>query len=171
MVLKRLSRWCVVALSALVLFGCSEPFDRATGTYTDKGKGFAVQFPAGWDKTETPPGALFSVADPDNKANINVMVQDLPGNVTFDQYLKQVSSRQGMAGARQRDEGDITMDGIAGYWSVRDISVGGVRFTSLSYHVMKGERVYSIVCVAKVKDFTDLETTFDQVATSFRFLS
>ena len=93
MVLKRLSLWCVVALSALVLFGCSEGFDRKTGTYTDKGKGFTVQFPAGWDKTKPPPGAIFSVADPDNKANINVMVQDLPGNVTFDQYLKQVSSR------------------------------------------------------------------------------
>jgi len=170
-VLKRLSLWCVVASSALVLFGCSEGFDRKTGTYTDKGKGFTVQFPAGWDKTKPPPGALFSVADPDNKANINVMVQNLPGNVTFDQYLKQVSSRQGMAGARQRDDGDITIDGVAGYWSVRDISVGGVRFTSLSYYVMKGERVYSIVCVANANDYPSLEATFDGVATSFRFLS
>jgi len=82
MVLKRLSLWCVVALSALVLFGCSEGFDRKTGTYTDKGKGFTVQFPAGWDKTKPPPGAIFSVADSDNKANIN---NDYPSlEATFD---------------------------------------------------------------------------------------
>lgn len=171
MVLKRRSLWCVVALNAVVLFGCSEPFDRNTGTYTDTGKGFTIQFPAGWDKTETPAGALFSVADPDNKANINVIVQDLPGNVTFAQYLKQISSQHGRAGASRRDDGDITMDGVTGYWSIRDISMGGVTFTSLSYFVMKGERVYSIVCVANAKEFSDLETTFDEVATSFRFLS
>lgn len=171
MLLERRSLWYVVTLSTVVLFGCSERFDRNTGIYTDTGKGFSIQFPAGWDETETPPGALFSVADPNNKANINIMVQDLPGNVTFDQYLKQISSQVDRAGASRRDNGDITMDGATGYWSIRDISVGGVRFTSLSYFVMKGERVYSIVCVANAKDFSDLETTFDQVATSFRFLS
>ncbi len=63
------------------------------------------------------------------------------------------------------------MDGVAGYWSIRDVSIRGVTFTSISYFVMRGNRVYSIICTANAKDFSDFEATFDEVGTSFRFLS
>ncbi len=44
---KKVGLWCVVSLSALVLFGCSERFDKGRGTYIHKGKGLSIQFPAG----------------------------------------------------------------------------------------------------------------------------
>jgi hypothetical protein len=63
------------------------------------------------------------------------------------------------------------MDGVDGHWSVREINLGGQPFKSISYSVMKENRVHSVVCLVEAKDFPDNESVFDDVAKSFRFES
>ena len=158
--------YCIVFVT-LMMVGCSGGFDKDTGTY--EGKGFSLRFPLGWERTKTTAGALISVSNQELTANINIMVQELPQSVSFDQYIKKLSVQHARMGARQREQGDITLAGIEGHWAMSNITAGGQKFTTISYIVMKGSTVYSIVSLAKAELFADLEQTFDEVARSLKF--
>jgi hypothetical protein len=152
------------------LVSCRESFKSDTGLYTNKGKGFSIHFPEGWAKIEAQKGVLVGVTNPDETVQINIIVQDLPEDVSFDKYFKTVSSQGKRMGARMKDSGEMMIDGIDARWSIADITLGGKKFTYLNHYVMKGNRVYSIICVVPSDEFPGLEDTFDEAVESFRFI-
>ncbi len=171
MVARKDCLFYTVILIFTMLLGCSGGYDKETGAYSNSRKGFSIQFPDAWNKAKTTPGALITVASPDQSGQVSIMVQDTPKELTFEQYIKKVSSQQSRVGFRETERGGITMDGIEGHWSVREIKLGGQPFKSISYSVMKENRVYSVVCIVEANEFPDIESVFDDVAKSFRFES
>jgi hypothetical protein len=117
------------------------------------------------------PGALITVAAPDDSAQINMVVQELPQAVTFDQYVEQLVSRWGSAGARKVEEGEMLMGGVGGFWTVRALTVGGQRFMAVNYSVMNGAKVYSVIGIVAEADFPTYRPVFEEVAGSLMFIT
>jgi hypothetical protein len=170
MFIKKTGFFCLAVLLSIFLLSCSESFDNDTGMYVNKGKGFSVHFPSGWQKIKAQMGALVSITDPEEKAQISVVVQELPDELSLDQYFKKVSSQGNRMGARVKDSGEMTIDGEDARWSIAGIKVAGKAFTSLNYYVTNGNRVYAIICLADSENFTGFEDTFDNTLESFRFM-
>jgi hypothetical protein len=160
-----------LTLVCLALWSCGGSYDAATGLYHDDSNGFFITFPAGWYEGSSPPGVVVTVVAPDDSAQINVVVQELPQAVTFDQYVEQLISRWGSVGARKVEEGELIMGGVGGYWTVRSLSVAGQRFTAVNYSVMNGPRVYSLICIVSEADFPTYRRVFEDAAKSLMFTS
>ena len=167
--MRRLGLAAISAMLCVALLSCGGGFDKATGLYHDDGNGFFITFPAGWNESSAPAGVVVTVVAPDDSAQMNMVVQELPQAVTFDQYVEQLVSRWGSAGARKVEEGEMIMGGVGGYWTVRSLSVGGQRFTAASYSVMNGSRVYSLIGIVAEADFPTYRRVFEDAAKSLRF--
>ncbi len=170
MVMRKLGALQVSLLIVLLLLSCSSSFDSESGVYSHREKGFSSTFPSGWTKAKVQPGALVTVTDPDETSQINIVVQELPEDVSLDKYFKTVTSQGGRMGARITDRGEMTIDGKDALWSNAGITVGGSSFSFLNYYVMNKNRVYTIVCTSADKDFPAVEETFDTAVESFRFI-
>lgn len=170
MKVKKTCFLCLSLLLSVLFMSCRESFQSDTGLYTNKGKGFYIYFPEGWAKIEAQMGALVGVTNPDETVQINIIVQDLPEEVTFEKYFKTVSSQGKKMGARMKDSGEMTMDGVDARWSIADITIGGRKYTYMNHYVMKGNRVYSIICVSPSDEFPGFEDAFDEAVESFRFI-
>jgi hypothetical protein len=168
-------RWLCSAASCtlmcVALLSCGGNYDAGTGLYHDDGNGFFIQFPAGWYEGSTPAGVVVTVVAPDDSAQMNMVVQELPQSVTFDQYVEQLVSRWGSAGARKVEEGEMIMGGVGGFWTVRSLSVGGQRFMAVNYSVMNGYRVYSLIGIVGEADFPTYRPVFENAAESLMFTS
>jgi hypothetical protein len=171
MLLKKIGSAASCAVICLALWSCGGSYDAATGMYHDDANGFFITFPAGWHEGSTPPGVVVTVVAPDDSAQINVVVQELPQAVTFDQYVDQLVARWGSVGARKVEEGEMIMGGAGGYWTVRSLTVGGQRFTAVNYSVMNGPRVYSLVCIVGEADLPTYRRVFEDAAESLMFTS
>jgi hypothetical protein len=170
MMMKKICFLCLLLSLSFQLISCRESFNSDTGLYENRGKGFSIYFPAGWEKSETKMGALVGVTDPDETVQINIIFQDLPEEVTFEKYFKTVSSQGKRMGARIKESGEMTIDGVDARWSMADITLRGRKFTSMNHYVMRGNRVYSIICVAPFDEFPGFEDTFNETVESFRFI-
>ncbi len=159
------------ALMAVVLLYCGGNFDEGTGLYHDDGNGFFVRFPAGWHESASTAGALITVTAPDERAQINMVVRELPQSVTFNQYVDQLISRWGSLGGRKVEEGEMLIGGVGGFWTVRGLSVAGRRFMAITYSVMNGPKVYSVICMTIEADFQEYRSVFEEVAGSLMFIS
>jgi hypothetical protein len=158
------------ALVCVALVSCGGSYDPGSGLYHDDGNGFFIRLPAGWQESSSVPGALITVGSPDESAQINLVVQELPQSVTFDQYVEQLVARWGSAGARKVEEGETLMGGVGGFWTVRTLTVGGQRFTAANYSVMKGPKVYSVIGIVNEADFPTYRPVFEEVAGSLMFI-
>jgi len=154
---------CLLLAAICLLPGCSGSFDAETGNYSYKD--LSLQFPQGWAKIKTTPGALITVGNTDKLRQIDVMVREIPETITFDQYITQMASHYSRIGTGTGG-GPMTLGGIEGHWSGWMMSVGGHRFRTIVYSVMKGNKVYSVVCIAQEDEFPSYEDAFDGVASS-----
>ena len=170
MFLKKIVVLHVVVLFALLVSSCSGSFDKETGMYINTGDGFSILFPGGWEETKTQAGALVTVTGSDKSAQMNIIVQELPDDMSLDMFYRNVSSQAGRVGARMIDKGVIKIDGEDARRAHGDITVGGLRFSSMNYYVMKGRKVYSIVGTSAHEDFNVLRDEFTRSVESFRFL-
>jgi hypothetical protein len=170
MPLKKVILLCLPVLLAIFAISCSDSFDHETGLYVNRGEGFSINFPAGWTKTKTQRGALLTVTDSNETAQMSIVVQELPDDISFQKYYTTVTSQGRSLGARVRDSGEMTIGGADALWSIIDITVGGQVFSSLNYYAMNGNRVYSIICTAASEDFPEFEDEYDKAVESFRFV-
>ena len=161
---------CLSVPLYMLLVSCSGGFDEDTGMYINRGKGFSINFPAGWGKTKTQPGALVTVTDPNETAQMNIIIQEVPDDVSLENYYKTVSSRGRRVGSRIKDSGVMKLDGFDARWSRAEITVGGRKFVSLNYYVMKGEMVYTIVCATANEDLPGFRKVLVKAVESFRFI-
>jgi hypothetical protein len=159
-----------LVLLSVFFISCWGSYDDITGLYTNRGKGFSINFPDEWKKIKAQMGALVTVSDPNELAQISIVVQELPEETTLDKYFKTISSQGKRMGARVKDSGEMTIDEADALWSMMNIKVGGGQFTSLNYYVMNKNRVYSIICIADSVDFNDFENEFDAAVESFKFI-
>ncbi|UCG79127.1 MAG: hypothetical protein JSV21_04675 [Nitrospirota bacterium] len=157
----------IFILSVLILLGCSD-YSPSTGSY--KAKGISLNFPAGWAKAATTPFSIITVENSVQSAQMNLVIQDLPENMTFEQFMQRVSSNQNRAGAREIDSGKIDMGGSEGHWSLREMNVQGHIFTAITYTALNDRKAYSVMGIAKKELFRDYESVFDAAAKSVRFV-
>jgi len=171
MLSRRVGLAAFSTLVCVTLLSCGGNYDEGTGLYHDDGNGFFIRFPAGWHESATTAGALITVTAPDERAQINMVVQELPQSVTFNQYVDQLVSRWGSVGGRKVEEGEMLIGGVGGFWTVRGLRVAGQRFMAITYSVMNGPRVYSVICMTSEEDFQEYRSVFEEVAGSLMFIS
>lgn len=154
-------------LSMLLLSACSKGYDQDSGVYEDNG--ISVNFPSGWTKTTQVPYSTVTVMKEGTDTNVSLFIQNMPDNMTLDEYLSNVSANQSRIGARETSSGTITMGGLEGQWSIRALNASGVNFTSITYTVLQDGKAYTILGVARTDDFGQWETVFDTTAKSIQF--
>jgi len=169
--LRKLGLAASCALVCVAILSCGGNYDEGTGIYHDDGNGFFIRFPAGWYEASAPAGVVVTVVAPDDSAQMNMVVQELPQSVTFDQYVEQLVSRWGSAGAREVEGGEMIIGGVGGYWTIRSLSLGGQKFTAAAYSVMNGPRVYSLIGIVSEADFPTYRKAFEDAAKSLMFTS
>jgi len=167
MIFRKAILVCVISAALLAVAGCSGSFDEETGYYSYKD--FSLQFPQGWSKTDTTPNALITVGNREDLYQIDVMVQELPENISFDQYLGNMTSNYKRVG-RYNGSGEMMIGGINGHWSDWSLTLGGNKYRSLVYAVMKENRIYSVICIAAEDRFPRYKENFKAVPASITFL-
>lgn len=155
---------------SMLLISCSGDFDKDTGMYINTGKGFSINFPTGWGITKAQAGALVTVTDPNETAQMNIIIQEVKDDVSLGNYYKTVSSRGSRVGSRIKDSGAMKLDGFNARWSRTEITVGGMIFSSLNYYVKKGEMIYSIVCTTANEDLPGFKNELVNAVESFMFI-
>lgn len=167
MIFRKAILVCMISAVLIVTAGCSGSFDAETGNYSYKD--LSLQFPQGWGKTETTPGALITVGNKKELYQIDVAVQEIPGEVSFDQVVKNITSNYSRVG-KHNGSGQMIIGGIEGHWSDWTMNIGGYNYRTLVYIVMKDKEVYSILCIAAEDKFPSYEESFDAVAASIVFM-
>jgi hypothetical protein len=164
----RLYYRCLLGLLIVIFSGCSGGYDETTGLF--EGEGILVSFPLGWKKAETLPNTILCVESSDKSAQLILVVQELPGAITYESYIKRVASNQRrLARAREQDSGLIKIGDQESHWSIKTVPAGAVEYTTITYFVLHGRKVYSIMGKTESKDFSRWETAFDEVAKTVSF--
>lgn len=166
MVFRKVIIVCIFWAALLATAGCSGSFDEETGDYSYKD--FSLQFPRGWGKTKTTPGALITVGNREELYQIDVIAQDVPEGGSFDQYVKSLMSNYKRVG-KYNGSGQMIIGGIDGHWSDWTMTIGGYKYRSLVYAVMRDGKMFTVICIAAEDKFPTYEESFDGVAESITF--
>lgn len=157
---------CVVVLMPCVLIGCSNTFQEP-GRYYDRSKGFSIKFPDGWEKIKSPMiGVNIRFGDPNSTAEVAVLIQKISPQKTLADLITNAESIYQATNGEIVDRGEAVIDETDAYWFL--VRSGDEK--SITYYIIKGDRMYSIVCSVMGNDFSDdVEYTMREAAESFQF--
>lgn len=166
MIFRKAVLVCMLSAALLATAGCSGSFDEETGNYSYKD--LSLQFPLGWGKMDTTPGTLITVGNREELYQIDVNAMEVPEGVSFDQFVKNMMSNYNRVG-NYNGSGEMVIGGIDGHWSDWSLTIGGYKYRSLVYTVMKEDRIYIVICTAAEDKFPNYEESFDAVVSSIAF--
>lgn len=157
---------CVAVLMPCVLIGCDNTFQEP-GRYYDRSKGFSIKFPDGWEKIKSPMiGVNIRFGDPESTAEVGVQIQKISPQKTLADLIAYMESTFQASNIEIVDRGETVIDETDAYWFLfRSGDEKGI-----TYYIIKGDRIYGILCSAMENDFSDDgEYTMREAAESFQF--
>lgn len=158
----------------------SIPPTTSVNRFVDKGRGFSIAFPNGWQQEKDVRGTVvMALSQLEGKSdsfqeNINVVVESLSGKMTSKEYfdasqvaLKKVFHDQNF---RLEKSGKEKLASHDAYWSVYTHKTPkGSLAKVLQYVTVKDLRAYIVTCSAAPERFNKFRTAFDSTLRSFRF--
>lgn len=148
--------------------------------FVDKGRGFSIALPTGWQQDKDAYGTVvMALSQKEGKSdtfqeNINVVVEALSGKMSSKEYfdasqtaIKKVFHDQSF---RLEKSGKERLANNDFYWSVYvHKTQKGALAKVLQYVTVKDLRAYIITCSASPDRFNKYKPTFDSSLKSFRF--
>lgn len=158
----------------------SIPPTSSTSRFVDKGRGFSIALPSGWQQDKDALGTVvMALSQKEGKSdnfreNINVVVEALSGKMSSKEYfdasqaaIKKVFHDQSF---RLEKAGKEKLANNEFYWSVYTHKTpAGSLAKVLQYVTVKDLRAYIITCSAAPDRFNKYRPTFDTSLKSFRF--
>ncbi|MBI5641679.1 MAG: hypothetical protein HZA17_14770 [Nitrospirae bacterium] len=166
MQMKRVSVFCFAALISCLLIGCeSQP--KEPGRYYNKGKGFSIKFPDGWERVKTPPmGIEIQFTNPASTEIISVQVQKISPQKTLTDGFNFMKSLIQNNGGVISSAGQETIDDCDAKWFVTQYN----RENILYYLLKKEDYLYAIMLgCSKDTVSDDFENKMREIAKTFRF--
>ena len=138
--------------------------------------GFSIAQPEGWERAENISGAALALTAPPIKNtfrfNVNVIVHDLPGTTTLEQFADaQISGVDKLLNAYAQDEkskielGALKAVRVTFHFTQKEIAV-----KCCSVMVVANERGYLLTCSADVAHFDEALKIFETITGSFKAL-
>jgi predicted Zn-dependent protease len=164
----------VLALSVLLVSGCTSQQNNETKTYTQNNISF--QYPANWELARsTAPNAIIAVADPNSMVNntptTQVVIQKSPlskgSNLTI-AYSDNYKNFFNNTGNVKVSEANITSDKLKAYENVYTANATGIEKQFRAVWLQKNGQIYVILCSAKKSDFQGQQGNFDLIINSFQ---
>ncbi len=174
-VIKKITASFVVAVVcfcwALNVFASSEAI-----VYINKDKGFSIEFPGAWEKSEGVMGSTVAALSPQEnpadqfRPNVNVIVKDLRRDVTLEEYMQAVLIHMtAQKDFQVHEKGRLTISNSDARWLVYSQRKNALNFKVLVYVLVQKRRVYQITCTATLEQFSRYRKRFEGIAQTFKF--
>lgn len=145
---------------------------RAGDRYYDADMGFSLQFPDGWAVEEHFMGTDVAAYSPDpaTRLTVNVVTEELPGEVTLDEYFEVSVTAVGSVfeGFVVHEHGQTTLSGTPARWLVYSYGSGQVAFKALAYLMVANNTGFTLTCGSRPETFTQGRPTLERIAGTFR---
>ncbi len=133
-------------------------------------KGFSVVLPETWERQENAHGTVVLALSPQADAsdtfreNINVVVEDLPGEYSVaDYYLaNQDQLRKVMTDFVEVQLGETIIQGQSAKRLVFTHRMGQLNLKVLQYYFSKGKRGFVVTCTAAPESYAQFEAEFER---------
>ncbi len=163
-----------VIFSGIFMISCKK---REEGRYYNREKGFSIQVPSGWDieerKMNTDLIAVSSAEGPEDsfRENFNVLVEELPTNMTSDEYYQKGIPlfKQFAADFAQHGNGIERIDGTDFRFDIISHKMGPLKIKVLQYLTVRQKKGYLITFSAAEDKFERYAPMFKEIAKGFRF--
>ena len=168
--MKPKKRLLLSLLIMMALAQCSVVL-HAGERYYSADKGFSLQFPAGWVVEEHFMGTEVAayLPDPATRLTVNVVTEDLPGEITLDEYFDvSVSIGSMFENFVEYERGQATLNGIPARWLLYSYGSGQVSFKALAYLMVSGNTGFVLTCGSIPETFAQNRPVLEQIAGTFR---
>ncbi len=172
-----------LVLASIAVTGCTSSTTPSTQSATSAGrlvnytsaKGFALQYPDTWKKTQPASGNITVMFDlPTNNSNENMNIQVRPtsgARQTLDDYTKQTLSEisKNKTNKLIEDRGNVTLGGNAAHEVIYNTTVSGKPLQVMQVWTFHGNSVYFITYKATPEHYDQYVDTANQMLDSFYF--
>jgi len=153
------------------------PSGSTQGRHTDKGRGFSIALPSGWQKDKDQMGtAVMALSNKENandffRENINVVVETLTGSMSTKEYFEasQGAIKKVFQDFKLEKTGKEKLNNKEFMWSVYTHKTPTSKAKVLQYVAVNGLRAYIITCSAAPENFDRYRTLFTSSIKSFKF--
>jgi eukaryotic-like serine/threonine-protein kinase len=146
-------------------------------SYTNAEAGFTIEYPAGWTAEEVTDqsGVVVTIfarrsARDGFAENVNVLLEQLPPNVTLEQYTQAnvTNLDRAFPDAMVIEEGDRNVGPYAGHWIHYEAEQQGRRVSLLQAWLVDGERAFVLSYTGEGDDFEEYRPDAEAILQSFR---
>ena len=143
--------------------------------FTDKPHGFSVTVPDGWSQVTTP-GTAAAFKSPTSSAgftpNINVVVAELPGAMSVQDYAKASAAQfeQALPGAKRANVANGVMGGAPAVAQVYTATVQGRPLVFSQVLTVVGKRAYVVTGTTILDQATSISSQLASFVKSFTLL-
>ena len=145
--------------------------------YTSEEAGFSLEYPNGWTAQEVTdqPGVLVALfhrqsARDGFAENVNVLLEELPPNVTLEQYTAAnvANLDRAFGNLEVLEEEDRTIGEHPGHWIRYDAEQQGRRLSFLQAWLVDGERAFVLSYTGEGDQFDEYRPDAEAIFQSFR---
>ena len=166
-----------LTLASLLTAGCtvdvtthpSPTPSTAFATYESPNYDFTITYPEGWYKEEQQEAAVVFVLPTHNASeNINVVVRDVPSNMTLDRYTQiGISEAQQYPNSKLLESTNTTLAGQPGHKIVFAATIDGDDLTVMQVFTIVQNTGYIITYRAAPQTFSTYLSTVQEMVNSF----
>ncbi len=163
--------------SLLLFFSAMNAYSQKVtpGHFASAEKGFSIDFPKDWQKTEGFMGATVVALRPGSgssdeyRENINVLVEKLSGHWALKEYFDAnlESMRKLLTDFKAEEKAAAVVHGVPAERIVYSHRMGTYRLKALVYMMFKNQRGYVITCTSTSDRFAEWEKIFQGTANTF----
>ncbi|MCC5829386.1 MAG: DcrB-related protein [Phycisphaeraceae bacterium] len=167
----------LVLLLGLSPYGCGDWGSRDPDRFYSREHGFSIKGPEGWERLPGEMGTeimfLSPMEDEDTefRANLNVVVENLPKEMDLSAYLQVALDQLSkvMTDFQKLDQGEVTIADKPGKRLEYTHRMGVFRFHVDQYFVVHSNRAYVITCTAVEGTLDDYRDEFKAMLDSMQF--
>lgn len=143
--------------------------------YVSAEKGYALDYPADWKKSDIPQLDLILFA-PSTQANgyphasMNIVSEKVGSDVTLDQFYKESAAnlQAALKEVNVQKSGSSVVNGISTKWMIYTHTMQGVTFRVIQYFVVANGSIYLITFSVANDAFDSYLPAFEEILRSFK---
>jgi hypothetical protein len=143
--------------------------------YTNHDKGYSLDYPADWKKSDVPQLDLVLFAptkgkDENPHASMNIVSEKVGKGINLEQFYSE--SAANLSGALKEvsveKSGLTLLNGTPSKWMLYTHTMQGIKFRVLQYFIVAQETIFLITFSASAEDFDRYQSDFKAIANSFK---
>lgn len=136
-------------------------------TYTNPAKHYDLTYPKTWVKNENIKGFDVFLADPNSLANVSVISQKLPANVTLKEYAEGniKTLMESVPSIQVIKQGETTLSDLPAYWIL--YTRGDDKTKIMHFFTIDNGQAFLLTLGASQDSFDKFKDTFDDIVDNF----